>query len=85
MAEKGIREELRSMIEKIELSAEIARISLACPNCNGLVRNAIQRFKDKQNGSESHPEGGSPLQAVTATNPELGDCCDYRYSTHRGT
>jgi hypothetical protein len=56
MAKNGSMEE---MIAKVELSAEIARIALACPTCRGPVNKKIQNFKDSHQGG-----GHSSLQAT---------------------
>jgi hypothetical protein len=41
------------IISKVELSAEIARIALACPSCQGSVRNLIHKQRAHQDGGPS--------------------------------
>jgi hypothetical protein len=58
MSETG---SITNMIAKIELSAKIAQIALACPSCNGPVNKEIQEFKSKN----YHQGGGrSSLPAM---------------------
>jgi hypothetical protein len=51
MNEKAIE----SMIAKVQLSAKIAQIALACPTCQGPVNKEIQEFKNR---NVSHQGGG---------------------------
>ena len=60
---------IASMIAKVELSAEIAQIALACHNCNRPVNNAINRFKNRnrnqnQNKNVNPVRGHSSLEAT---------------------
>jgi hypothetical protein len=41
------------IIAKVELSAEIARIALACPSCQGSVRKLIHKRRAHQVGGQS--------------------------------
>ena len=52
------------IIAKVELSAEIARIALACPSCCESVRQLIIRGKNR-NCSHNHPEGGPSSYRMT--------------------
>jgi hypothetical protein len=70
MNEKAIE----SMIAKVQLSAKIAQIALACPSCQGPVNKEIQVFKNR---NVSHQGGGrSSFAAMNET-----DGLDNDYST----
>jgi hypothetical protein len=74
---------VKEMIAKVELSAEIARIALACPTCKGHASKAIERFKNQsKNQNQCAADGGHSL--LPATNG-LKDGLTNEYSTHEYT
>jgi hypothetical protein len=58
------QDQMAEIIEKIELSAEIARVALACPTCRELVKGIIQNYHFK---SKFHPEGGPSTDSSRLT------------------
>jgi hypothetical protein len=71
---------IASMISKTELSAEIARIALACPTCKGHVRDAIICF---ENQSQNKKVNVNPVRGHSslATTNESKDGLTNDYST----
>jgi hypothetical protein len=64
MNEKAIEE----IIAKVQLSAKIVQIALACPTCHGPVNKEIQEFRSKN----CHQDGGrSSLPAMNESKDGL--------------
>ena len=72
MNEKAIE----AIIAKVQLSAKIAQIALACPTCQGPVNKEIQDFKNKN----CHQEGGhSLLPATNESRGVINECSTLEY------